>query len=84
MKSVGANYCLFVMKDRTRWRNAERERELEIRIARRATFVDVVGGVLGEVLGRCRDKHALLSSSLVTDKRTNERKSGSLTFPFVK
>lgn len=41
-----------------------------IRIARGATFVvDVVGGVLGEVLGRCRDKHALFSGSLVTDKR---------------
>lgn len=56
MKSVGANYCPLAMKDRTRWRSGERERggggerELEIRIARRATFVAVVvGGVLGEV-----------------------------------
>lgn len=52
MKSVGASYCPLAMKDRTRWRSDERarERELEIRIAWRATFVaDVVGGVLGEV-----------------------------------
>lgn len=47
MKSVGASYCVLAMKDNTRKSDS---RELEIRIAQRATFVvDVAGSALGEV-----------------------------------